>query len=193
MESLTTGIFDHQALRVVALLVTAMVAGAASMVLYRWVSPQDRLAELKLALKLSQQKLAAYDGDFSGLSPLIRTNLGLASRQVGWSIGPSLFAGLPLLLIGFNLDVVHRNLSYQDCRVAAISEASPPVAAIPESAFQENDSLGHDSQRVKTHARPHDRRDYLPFGPAWMRSWITLFVIGSTSAAICVRHYSGAI
>lgn len=81
------------------LLFWAFVSGWATMWVYRAVSNQDKLAALKPQVKAVQQKLATYDGEFSGLIPLIKENFRLSGRHIGLAIGPALVAGIPVLFV----------------------------------------------------------------------------------------------
>lgn len=84
------------ALRVLA---WGVLAGVAGMALYRLVSPQQRLADVRAELAAAQRALMDYDGDFSGLWPRLRRQFGLALRQLLLTLGPSLLAGLPVILM----------------------------------------------------------------------------------------------
>lgn len=84
------------ALRVLA---WGALAGVAGMALYRWVSPQQRLAAVRAELAVAQRALMDYDGDLSGLWPRLRRQFALALRQLLLTLGPSLLAGLPVILM----------------------------------------------------------------------------------------------
>jgi hypothetical protein len=75
------------------------LAGYAGMWLYRRRSPQQRIAELRVELARVQQQLSSYDGEFSGLMPLIRRQFGLALRQMRLTAGAALLAAVPILLV----------------------------------------------------------------------------------------------
>lgn len=81
------------------LVLWAALSGWATMWVYRATSNQDKLAALKPQVKAVQQKLATYDGEFSGLIPLIRENFRLSGRHIGLAIGPALIAGIPVLFV----------------------------------------------------------------------------------------------
>jgi hypothetical protein len=76
-----------------------MLAGAVSMLLYRWLSPQEQIRRGKGELRQAQQQLNAFDGEFADAWPLMRKMLRSALSQVavvGW---PALVASLPLLFL----------------------------------------------------------------------------------------------
>lgn len=75
------------------------LAGLLSMAIYRRYSPQQRLAALKPDLAEAQRALAAYDGPLDGVWPLMRRQFRLAFAQLGLVLGPSLLAGLPVILM----------------------------------------------------------------------------------------------
>lgn len=76
----------------------ALGTGAVSMAIYAMVSPQERLKELERESADVRGRLARYEGDFDGGMVLVRTQLSLALRRLGLSIGPALLAGLPVLV-----------------------------------------------------------------------------------------------
>jgi hypothetical protein len=77
----------------------ALASAAATMWVYARFSNQDKLAALKPQIKAVQKKLSNYDGDFSGLKPLIAENFRLSGRQIGLALGPALLAGVPVLFV----------------------------------------------------------------------------------------------
>ncbi|MDZ7790994.1 MAG: hypothetical protein U5L08_10980 [Xanthomonadales bacterium] len=83
----------------VTLLFWAFVSGWATMWVYRATSNQEKLAALKPQVKAVQDKLKRYDGEFSGLIPLIKENFRLSGRHIGLAIGPALIAGIPVLFV----------------------------------------------------------------------------------------------
>lgn len=77
----------------------ALVSAWLTMWVYRRFSNQAEMAALKPRIKAVQKKLSSYDGEFRGLTPLIRENFRLAGRQLALALGPALLAGLPVLLV----------------------------------------------------------------------------------------------
>jgi hypothetical protein len=75
------------------------VVGYAGMWIYRRWSPQQRIVELRVELADVQRRLAAYDGEFSGLVPLIRAQFALALRQMRLTAGAAFLAAAPILLV----------------------------------------------------------------------------------------------
>ena len=73
------------------------IAGIASMLIYRRLSPQDRLRRLGDDIVAVRKQLNAYDGDFSGAMALTGENLRLSFRRLGCVLWPSLVSGLPVL------------------------------------------------------------------------------------------------
>lgn len=104
----------------------AAVSGWATMWVYRAASNQDKLAALKPQVKAVQDKLKRYDGEFSGLIPLIRENFRLSGRHIGLAIGPALVAGIPVLFVlvwGSNEFGVYFPEAGQRVNVAVSSES----------------------------------------------------------------------
>jgi hypothetical protein len=76
-----------------------ILAGWMTMILYRKLSRQDRIQQLKAEQKAQQKIIAAFDGELQELFPLIRHALSLGVRQLGLSLGPALLATIPVLFI----------------------------------------------------------------------------------------------
>lgn len=81
------------------LILWGSLAGYAGMWIYRRLSPQQRIADIRQELAGVQKQLASYDGEFSGLLPLIRKQFGLAMRQLRLTTAAALLAALPVLLM----------------------------------------------------------------------------------------------
>lgn len=77
----------------------AIVAGAASMLLYGLMSPQKRIAAVKVELKAAQAEMSAADESFSELMELTRKSLGLSLRHLGLVFGPALISAIPMICI----------------------------------------------------------------------------------------------
>jgi hypothetical protein len=75
-----------------------LVAGVASMLIFRELSPQDRLRRLGDDMAAVRKQLSAYDGDFSGAMALTCENLRLSFQRLGCVVWPALASGLPVLL-----------------------------------------------------------------------------------------------
>lgn len=81
------------------LVLWGVLAGWLTMVVYRRLSNQERIGELKRELKAQQQRIANFDGEFDELLPLIRHSLGLGLRQLGLALGPAVLASIPALFL----------------------------------------------------------------------------------------------
>ena len=81
------------------LVVWGAVAGVVSMLLYRALSPQARIAIGKAELLQTRRTLNSYDGGLDGAWPLMRRMLRAAFRQVGRVGWPALLASLPLVCL----------------------------------------------------------------------------------------------
>lgn len=77
----------------------ALVSSWLTMAVYRRFSNQEEMAALKPQVKAVQKKLSSYDGEFSGLLPLIRENFRLSGRHIMLALGPALLAGVPVLFV----------------------------------------------------------------------------------------------
>lgn len=74
-----------------------------SMFLYRAISPQANLTDLKKRQQLVRRSLLDYEGEFSGMMELIAQDLGLSCRQIGVIFGPVILSVVPVLAIMFCL------------------------------------------------------------------------------------------
>jgi len=81
------------------LLVWGVICGWLTMVVYRLLSRQEAIAELKSQQKVQQEAISQFDGEFNELMPLIRRTFSLGFKQLGLSIGPALLATIPILFI----------------------------------------------------------------------------------------------
>lgn len=77
----------------------AVVSSFLTMWVYRRFSNQEKLAALRPQVKAVQKKLSNYDGEFSGLKPLIMENFRLSGRHILLALGPALLAGVPVLFV----------------------------------------------------------------------------------------------
>lgn len=83
----------------VRLLFWAAIGSVASMSLYALLSPQRRLAEIKVRIRESQAGVQAYSGGFRGALPLLKRQIGLNFRHVGLTLAPAVVGSLPVLFL----------------------------------------------------------------------------------------------
>jgi hypothetical protein len=76
----------------------AAFAGIVSMLVYRCVSPQQRLKQIESEAVAARRALNDLDGSFEDAWPLMRRSLGLALARLRLVLLPSILAGLPVLL-----------------------------------------------------------------------------------------------
>jgi len=74
-----------------------VAAGSLSMLIYGRFSPQSRLETLKAEIVHLRQKMAKFDGEFSGALALTRQNLQLSFRRLRLVLVPSLLSCIPVL------------------------------------------------------------------------------------------------
>jgi hypothetical protein len=211
------------------LVLWAVVAGVASMALYRVTSSQAKLAAIKAEMAALRQEIAAFDGPLSGMWKLVGRNLRLALRQLWVTFVPAVIASLPVIFLlvwvsnSFDAAMPAADQPVAVEAFARDGEALPPlhwqgdVRATGEgkwtvawpAAGARSALLDADDQVLLTLPPPapvgvvHQRRwwntllgnpagylppgpvdaveidlptrDYLPFGPGWLRGWIPLF------------------
>ena len=81
------------------LILWGLVAGAGSMGLYWLTSPQKKLEQAKQDSFAARNALAAYEGDFDGIFPLMTRSLSTSFRHLGLAIGPALLGSLPVIFL----------------------------------------------------------------------------------------------
>jgi hypothetical protein len=103
------------------------------MAMYKWISNQKRIGELKSQILEARGKLNAFDGELSKLWPLLGHNLSLAGRQLGLTFIPAMTASLPVIFILVWMSNIHDALPPpvgEKIRVEAIADAThqlPPM------------------------------------------------------------------
>jgi hypothetical protein len=211
------------ALPPLARLILWAIAGAAvSLTLYRWLSPQRRIAAAKAAALDARRRLNAHDGDLESALPLMRQSMKAALRHVGLVFPAALIASLPVLALLVWLDGAY---GYQ------LPEGSqtPTVSVEPASfsgQWQANGSIavrdqsGAEVARLTlvepiTHIGKHQwwntiignpagylpeqgpidsvtialpERQYLPVGPDWLRSWLTVALTVLVIASLLIMR-----
>jgi hypothetical protein len=84
---------------VLRLVFWGILAGWLTMMVYRRLSNQEKIGELKAQQKVQQKLIADFDGEFEELLPLIRHTLALGFKQLGLALGPALLSTLPVLFL----------------------------------------------------------------------------------------------
>ena len=77
----------------------ALASSALTMWMYKKFSKQEDLGALKAEIKKTQEELAFYDGEISGLWPLIGKSMKLSFRNMGMTLVPALWASIPVLFV----------------------------------------------------------------------------------------------
>lgn len=124
-----------------------LLAGVASMLLYRLISPQGKIAAAKAAAIAARRRLNAYQGDFAGARPLMAAQLRTAFRHLGLVLAPSVLSSLPALCLLVWLDNTY---AYD---FPAPGEL-PPVEVQPDAAFEGQFRSDDSGGRVQIRARP---------------------------------------
>ena len=209
---------------VLRLIVWAVLAAAASILVYRLVSPQRRIAEVKADAAAARRRLNAHRGDFESALPLMRGSLCLASLQVLLVLPGALLGSLPVLSLLVWLDGAYARDFPGHAAIPAV-EVSPPGGYAgnwrPDEAGGRVEIVDRAGQPVATvrlekpvpqierrhwwnalianpagylpDAGPIDRvtvdlpeREYLPIGPAWARSWLSIVLPVLLAASLTI-------
>ena len=210
------------ALPPLARLILWAIAGAAvSLTLYRWLSPQRRIAAAKAAALEARRRLSAHDGDLESALPLMRQSMKAALRHVGLVFPAALIASLPVLALLVWLDGAYGYQLPQDRQAPAVSvEPANYSGQWRDGSIALRDQRGADVGRL-TLAEPITRiekrhwwnaiignpagylpeqgpiervtialpeRQYLPVGPGWLRSWLTVALCALVIASLLIMR-----
>lgn len=85
----------------------AVLAAIVCMELYRALSPQRRIGQIKQQVQGVQQQLAHYDGEFEGAWPLLSRMLTLAFTRVALVLPATLLSAYPVIVLLFWLHATH--------------------------------------------------------------------------------------
>ncbi len=76
-----------------------LALGASTMLVYKWLSPQDKIADIAKEATAARREMQAYDGeDMSEVMTLAKRSLALSFEQMKYVIGPTLVAAAPVLV-----------------------------------------------------------------------------------------------
>jgi hypothetical protein len=211
----------------VRIVLWAVAGAAASMLLYRAISPQARIAEGKRRLAEARRELDAYEGELGDAGPLITRMLGIALRQVGRTTLPAVIASLPVLalLVWLSTAYGHRypepeatpavtvepdrfqarwlgrpapeqpprvGITDGDGETVTEIALTEPVPVIHQHRFW-NYLIGNpagylpEQSVVQAVHVALPSRDYLPFGPDWLRGWVVPFFVVLVTASIAIK------
>ena len=123
----------------------SIVAGIASMLLYGAMSPQKRIAAVKVDLKAAQAEMTAADESFAELMDLTKKSLTLSFKHLGLVFGPALISAIPMICImawasnqyGYNFPAAGDSVA---------------VTTIPEEAVRDITWRGTDAPSLENNA-----------------------------------------
>lgn len=76
-----------------------LVLGAATMLIYKWLSPQEKITDIAERAAAARRQMQAYKGDdMSEVMGLVKRSLALSFEQMKFVIGPTLVAAAPVLV-----------------------------------------------------------------------------------------------
>jgi hypothetical protein len=207
------------------LILWAIAGAAVSLALYRWLSPQRRIAEAKAAAQDARRLLNAHDGDLDSALPLMLQSMKLALRHVGLVFPAALVASLPVLALLVWLDGAYGYQFPEDRQAPAIAvepqtfsgqwrpdgvggqiqlrdEGGTQVAhltlAEPITRIEKrhwwNLLIGNpagylpDNSPIEGVTIELPERQYLPVGPDWLRSWLTVALSALVIASLLIMR-----
>lgn len=95
--------------------VAGLVGGAVTMLLYKRLSPQNRLTELKTETLAARKEMQAYDGtELAVVLGLMRRSVSLAFQQVRLIFVPTMIAALPIIGLGVLFDYAYGEAAIVD-------------------------------------------------------------------------------
>ncbi|MCT7373692.1 hypothetical protein [Chelativorans salis] len=127
------------------LLVWAALGAVLSMEIYRLLSPQSRIVQIKRSFEEMRRRVADFDGEFEDVWPDMRRMISLALRRIMLVFPATIAASLPLLVV-----IVWISTQYG----ATYPPANAPVAVSVPGGF-EGRWVGADAGTP--HARVMDR------------------------------------
>lgn len=81
------------------LMVWGLLGALVSVLLYRALSPQARVAQAKARVRALRAELDAHDGSFEQAMPLLRASIGASLRHVRLVLPATILASLPVLTL----------------------------------------------------------------------------------------------
>ncbi len=128
------------------LVLWAMIAAALSMAIYRFASPQTRIARAQRDALAARCALDGYDGEFAEAWPLIRNVLKTAVQRIGLVLPGVLLAMLPILAMLAWLSTSY-GYRFPD-RDTAVEVAAKPAEA---GVAAELSVMPHQARRPEQH------------------------------------------
>jgi hypothetical protein len=207
------------------LILWAIAGAAVSLALYRWLSPQRRIAEAKAAALTARRQLNAHEGDLESALPLMRQSMRLALRHVGLVFPAALIASLPVLALLVWLDGAYGYQFPEDGRAPVVAVEpqtfsgqwrpsatggevelrdqagtqlfrlilAEPITQI-EKRHWWNVLIGNpagylpDNSPIEAVTIALPERQYLPVGPDWLRSWLTVALSALVVASLLIMR-----
>jgi hypothetical protein len=100
-------------------IIWAIMASAISMALYKKISPQQKIAALKLEQRESRTALRKYDGEMAGLYSLLRADLTISVKQLGLVFVPAILSLIPCIYITYRVLTIYSE--YSDAEIIYFS------------------------------------------------------------------------
>lgn len=103
VDDVLSAVLAHPALR---LILWGILAGLVSMMLYKWLSPQERIASLKQRGREILKELVRYNEEqMAGLWKLTGRSMLNSFQQIGLMLLPVIVASIPMLWLMFSLSL----------------------------------------------------------------------------------------
>lgn len=83
-----------------------------SMAIYAKIAPQEKIRTLKAEQKANKSVLKAYEGEFDGMSALLKKDIGYSLKLVAVSLLPFVVSLAPVVLLMYGLEELNTNTVY---------------------------------------------------------------------------------
>ena len=83
----------------ISLVLWGILGGAISMLLYKFLSSQERIMQCKKDLAAVRRELSGFEGDFIQILPLLKNQISLSLKHVALTMWPACLASGPLFFL----------------------------------------------------------------------------------------------
>lgn len=88
------------------------LTGGLGMGIYALIAPQEKIRAIKAQQKENKAKLKAYDGDFEGMSALLKKDVMFSLKLVAVSVVPFVVSMAPIVLLMVGLEAMYADTPF---------------------------------------------------------------------------------
>jgi len=119
----------------------AAFGAIASLLLYKWLSPQEEIAATKKTVEETRRRLLDHTGDLASALPLIRVQFATALRHLVLVFPATLIASVPVVTLVIWLDTTYARILSPD--------GTPPIDVVPHGFEGTWQATGDTPPRIK--------------------------------------------